>query len=68
MLSIANSMFEWLSTVLFGVVEGNAWYAAHRDTIIGIGLVIMCALVVVLALWVVIGVMRFLGRCFDVRY
>ena len=66
-LSIANSMYDWLANILFGEVTASAWYTANRDTIIGVALVIMCALVVVIALWVVVGVMRFLARCFDVR-
>lgn len=65
-MNIAQSMYEWLSNILFGIVTDNIWYTQNRDTIIGIFLVVMCSLVIIIALWLVVSVMRFLGRCLDI--
>lgn len=66
-ISIAQSVAEWLETVLFGEVVSNAWYTANRDTIIGISIVIVCALVFVFAALLVALVWRFFERCLDIR-
>ena len=65
--SIAQSIYLWLESNLFGEVLTNAWYTQNRDTILGIALVVVCTIVFVLALVLVIAVARFLGRCVDFR-
>lgn len=67
-VSIAQSVYDWLATVLFGEVLQNNWYTANRDIIIGISILIVCALVFGLAVWIVISALRFLGRLIDVRW
>lgn len=65
--SIAQSMYEWLAEVLFGEFTGNIWYTANRDTIIGIFIVVMCSIVVLFALWIVVSILRFIGRCVEFK-
>lgn len=62
--SIAFNVWEWLSTILFGVVEDNAWYSANRDIVIGISIVVICAIVFVGVIALLIAILRFLGRLF----
>lgn len=64
--SIAQATAEWLETTLFGVVQSNAWYTMHRDTIIGISIVIVCAVVFAFAVTVVALIWRFFCRCLDI--
>lgn len=65
--SIAYSIYLWLESTLFGAVPLNDWYTTNRDTIIGISIVVVCVIVFFIALGLVIGVIRFLARCANVR-
>lgn len=65
--NIALRMYEWISTTLFGEVIANEWYSSHLDVIRGVTTVIMCGLVVLIALWLVVAVGRFLGGIFGMR-
>lgn len=62
--TIALSIYEWVSNILFGDVVDNAWYTSHLDVIRGITTVVMCGIVVLFALALVVAVMRFLGGIF----
>lgn len=66
-MNIAQQIFEWLSTVLFGPVSDNVWYTENRDIIVGISIVVICAIVFAMCLWLVIAILRFFGRCLDVK-
>lgn len=66
-VSIAQSMYEWIESTLFGEVAQNAWYTANRDTICGIFLVVMCSIVVAFVILGVVCIIRFFARCLDTR-
>lgn len=66
-VSIAYSVWLWLESTLFGDVTGNLWYTTNRDTIIGIGIVVVCVLVFSIAVGIMFGIVRFLAKCLDIR-
>lgn len=60
--TISQSMYDWIVNILFGELPQNTWYTNNLDVIRGITTVIMCAVVVLIALWLVVAVVTFLGR------
>lgn len=65
--TISQSIYEWVVEILFGEITENLWYNTHLDDIRGITTVVMCAVVVLFALWLVVAVGRFLGGIFGMR-
>lgn len=64
-ITIANSMYEWVVSILFGDITTNEWYTSNLDAIRGITTVVLCAVVVLFALWLVVAVWRFLASIFT---
>ena len=64
---IAQNIFDWVVTTLFGEIPQNAWYTNNLDTLRGAFTVAVCCIVFLLAVGLVVGVWRFFERCLGVR-
>lgn len=65
-MSLADAAYNFVSTI-FTAIPGNTWWTENLDATIGQATYLFCFLVLAMAVWVGVAVLRWFGSLFDWR-
>lgn len=67
-MTLLEAAYTYIISILNAdAVIGNVWLSANIDKIQGIATIALCALVVVIAVWVAVSALRWFGSLFNWR-
>lgn len=67
-MTLIESAYTYILSILNAdAVVGNIWLTANIDKIQGIATVVLCVLVVIMATWIALAVLRWFGSLFNWR-
>lgn len=64
-MSLSDTIFEYVRTYLF-TVSDNVFLSNNLDLIQGVATIVLIALTLSLCVYIVVSVLRFLGRLFNI--
>lgn len=65
MSSLSDTIFEYVRNYLF-TASDNVFLSDNLDLIQGVATIVLIALVLALCVYIVVSVLRFLGRLFNI--
>lgn len=61
-MTIAEQIYNYIVTVLFGEIPNNSWYTNNLDTIRGIAIIVIAVIILAVALYILVLVCRFIAN------
>lgn len=67
-MTLIEGAYTYIISILNAdAVSGNVWLTSNIDKIQGIATIILCSLVVAIAVWIGLAVLRWFGSLFNWR-